>query len=507
VSALPADEERPPRLAWGMLKRSLLGSLAIVLLTAGGVSSALLLELKGSVDIFEENSVPIEGGVEQALAGVAPDKPRTIVLLGSDRRYEDKLQGKPVRSDTLILVRLDPDKGATAVMNIPRDLRVDIPGEGRMKINEAYARGGAKLTIRTLSRLLEIPIHHVVVVNFGGFKRAVNRLGCVYVDVDRRYFNSNKGVPVGQRYAAIDIPAGYQRLCGGDSLDFVRHRHSDNDFVRAARQQEYLRQAKDQIGISKLVSDRTQLLEIFGRYTSTDANLRGDRAVLRVLKLAFEASKNPIRKVRFRAEIDPTNIGFVVASRADVRRTVREFLAVRASGSAGAGPERSRPASRSARRSRSRRASRLPEGLVAARDEGQRRAVELAFGTKMPVYYPAVRLARGGYASRGTRAYTIRDRAGKPHAAYRMVLVADQATGQYYGVQGTSWMAPPLLDDPTEVRRSGGRELRIFRDGRRIRLVAWRTKRAVYWVSNTLTQDLTNAQMLGIARSLTRVGR
>ncbi len=59
---------------------------------------------------------------------------------------------------------------------------------------------------------------------------------------------------------------------------------------------------------------------------------------------------------------------------------------------------------------------------------------------------------------------------------------------------------------PTYTRRYDGRELEFFRDGDRTRLIAWRTDNAVYWVSNTLLQSLTNAQMLGIARSLTRVG-
>ncbi len=500
MSSFPQSEQ-PPRLAWGMLRRFVLGSLAVVLLSAGAVATGLLLEFKDSVDIFERSSTPLQGGVEQALTGVEPGKPQTIALLGSDRRYEDRVQGKPVRSDTIMLVRLDPDKGATAVMNVPRDLRAEIPGEGTMKINEAYARGGPKLTIRTLTRLLGIPIHHVVVVHFGGFRKAVNRLGCVFIDVDRRYFHSNDGLPPGQRYAEIDIPAGYQRLCGKDSLDFVRHRYTDNDFVRAARQQEYLRQAKDQIGISKLFSDRKRLLQIFGQYTETDANLRGDTQVLRVLKLAYEASKNPIREVRFRGEIKDFPFGsFVVASEEDVRRAAREFTSLRRS----QGPRRN-PERRSPRPRRPASSSDLPRGLVRAKEEGRARLLDLAFTARMPVYYPGVRLASGGYAQ-GSRTYTLRDRGGRRHRAYRVVLNAG-TDGQFYGVQGTTWKAPPLLDDPTQTVRAGGRTFQVYRDGPRIRVVAWRTRRAVYWVSNTLTYGLTNAQMLAIARSLTRVGR
>ena len=90
-------------------------------------------------------------------------------------------------------------------------------------------------------------------MNFGGFRGAVNRLGCVYVDVDRRYFNDNNPPRAAAASATrrSTSSAGYQRLCGQDALDYVRFRHLDNDFVRAARQQNFLGQAKDQIGVGQ----------------------------------------------------------------------------------------------------------------------------------------------------------------------------------------------------------------------------------------------------------------
>ncbi|CAB4346701.1 unannotated protein [freshwater metagenome] len=129
----------------------------------------------------------------------------------------------------------------------------------------------------------------------------------------------------------------------------------------------------------------------------------------------------------------------------------------------------------------------------------------------MPVYFPANRLASGSYSSGepdspATRAYKIRDRAKTVYAAYRMVLSTGEA-GQYYGVQGTTWKAPPILDTPSETTTMGGRDFELFYDGTRLRLVALRTPKGVYWVANTLSQTLTNPQMLAIARSLTPLGR
>ncbi len=87
-----------------------------------------------------------------------------------------------------------------------------MPGHGTRKINEAYHLGGPKLVIETVRELLGIDINHVINVNFGGFRRAIDRLGCVYIDVDRRYFNDNTGP--GPNYATIDLKPGYQKLCG-----------------------------------------------------------------------------------------------------------------------------------------------------------------------------------------------------------------------------------------------------------------------------------------------------
>ena len=89
-----------------------------------------------------------------------PGKPQTIMILGSDRRFADIKKNNPLlkrsnpaRSDTILLVRLDPDQEATAVLSIPRDLKVLIPGYGINKINAAYSLGGADLTAKTIKSL------------------------------------------------------------------------------------------------------------------------------------------------------------------------------------------------------------------------------------------------------------------------------------------------------------------------------------------------------------------
>ena len=91
-----------------------------------------------------------------------------------------------------------------------------------------------------------------------------------------------------------------------------------------------------------------------------------------------------------------------------------------------------------------------------------------------PFYFPTLRTSNAAYQGQEPRTYTIRDERGKKHDAYRLVL-AKGIVGEYYGIQGTTWRYPPILDDPHETIVRNGRKLMVYRDGKRVRLVAWRT--------------------------------
>ena len=101
------------------------------------------------------------------------------------------------------------------------------------------------MTLKTVGTGLQI--NHVVNVDFLGFAQAVNAIDCVYIDVDRHYYHSNVGLPAELQYDEINVQPGYQRLCGEDALDYARYRHTDTDIVRAARQQDFLREARQRV--------------------------------------------------------------------------------------------------------------------------------------------------------------------------------------------------------------------------------------------------------------------
>ena len=85
-----------------------------------------------------------------------------------------------------------------------------------------------------------------------------------------------------------------------------------------------------------------------------------------------------------------------------------------------------------------------------------------------------------------------------------MVVRRTDAVGEYYGIQGTTWKDPPILDNPSETRKVGGREFELFFDGDRSGWWPGRPRRPTYWVSNTLLQTLSKKQMMAIARSTKR---
>ena len=491
-----------PRPERGMLVRSALAAVLIVVLTTAASATAGLLRIDEILPDVENADVEI---ISRApVVASKPGKPQTILLLGSDKRWQDK-KDDLVRSDTMMLVRLDPKQQATTVLSIPRDLKTLVPGEGVMKINDAYGLGGPNLAVETIRTLTGLKIHHVVNVNFKGFRAAINLFDCFYVDVDRRYFHSNKGVPVGQRYDAIDIQPGYQKLCGIDALDYVRFRHADTDLVRAARQQDFLRAAKDQISTSRVIDDLEKLGKITAKATQTNKSLRTKKGFLRVAKLALQSADHPVRQLDFPASFAKETVGeqevdYVETNPAAVAEVVDRFLH-------GGGEEARRSLQRKSKKERRRRGSVREANLVPGRDaaielindEGRRATTKRA---GLPIRFPS-HLPPNARYDEPLRIYGLRSRDGTLHRAYRFVLVHNRIDGQFYGVQGTTWRDPPLLAHPSATRTVKGRRLELFRSGSRLRFVAWRTPRATYWISNTLNLKLTDAEMLALAANLT----
>ncbi len=507
------DPEAPPKPKRYWL-RFTLASILIVAVSAAATATAVLLYLDSIAQALSHNNV-YSNKLKGYLQTVDGGEPQNILILGSDKRAN--FDEDPGRSDTTMLLRLDPDRNAIAVMSVPRDLKVEIPGYGTGKFNEAYAYGGPKLTLQTVKQLTGLPINHVVNVDFLGFVRAVYAIGCVYVDVDRRYFHSNEGVPASEQYAEINVQPGYQLLCGKKGLQYVRYRHTDTDLVRSARQQDFISAARQRVSIEDLVFDQSGLIDIFTKYTTSDINDK--ETMLQVLKL-FLASRNAaIKEVHFPAELGPS---FVYTTPEAVNEAVNLFLGIEASGGSRGSLEDGEEDDGGKKGKKAKAKSEKPhidkpkppgsDGLVPAREAGELEAKSAArkVGSGFPVFYPS-RLPSGAYYAESNsfehvqdpRVYHLKDTDDEGHAAYRMVAVLELDDGtHYFGIQGIQgWSDPPILNNPSLTKTIHGREYDIYVDGDRVKMIAWHRGDNSYWVSNDLLQTLTNDQMVGMARS------
>lgn len=511
----PAGDHEPapkPKRYWW---RFTAGSLVIVTAVAAATAASILLYVGSIADALSHNNV-LKNKVQRVLAQTTGGEPQNILIIGSDKRASEPED--PGRSDTTILLRLDPDNDAIALMSIPRDLQVEIPGGGTDKFSAAYAYGGPKLTLQVVKELTGLPINHVVNVDYLGFVRAVYAIGCVYVDIDRRYYHSN--AESSEEYAEINVQPGYQLMCGKRALEYVRYRHTDTDLVRAARQQDFLSAARQRVPIKDLVLGSNELIDVFTQYTTSD--ISDTKAMLEVLELFIASRGASIHEVDFPAELGPS---YVYASREVIEGAVDKFLGIEASG----GPRgsldkveaRSSAKRKGGGKKKAKKAKPKPkvkakppgsDGLTAAGEAGELEAKSVARKVNhgFPVFYPSRLPPGAAYEESNSylhvqdpRVYHFKDTDGDRHGAYRMVITLDLPDGtHYFGVQGIQgWSDPPILSGPSIDQEIRGREYEIFLDGDRIKLIAWHRGDNTYWVSNSLLRVLTNDQMVGMARS------
>lgn len=235
--------------------------------------------------------------VVDAQAAVDPDipgEPVNILLIGSDKRAGEEGAGDPGRADSLILLRMDGDRGFISMLSFPRDLYVDIPGEGRNKVNSAFSSGGPAKTIETVKRLTGQPINYFVNIDFDGFVKLVDQVGGVYLDVDRTYFHKNVPGDGIDDYEEIDLKPGYQRMNGKDALDYVRYRHTDSDFARIARQQAFLSELKRQTNRFGNLPEIPAYASIFADNIVT--NVRSVPRLLGIMQQAITTDKDRIAR-------------------------------------------------------------------------------------------------------------------------------------------------------------------------------------------------------------------
>jgi LCP family protein required for cell wall assembly len=187
--------------------------------------------------------------------GLLVSKPTQILLLGTDGDSTARRAGFR-RSDTIMLMRTDPDRKRIAYLSIPRDLRVTIPGVGERKINSAFQIGGAPLALRTVARLTGLEVNHLAIVDFDDFKGVIDALGGITVNVPKRIVSNNFDCPYDaqrcQTWEGWRFGKGDQKMDGRRALIYSRIRQnrldpSDTDLTRNSRQQQVLDGIADKV--------------------------------------------------------------------------------------------------------------------------------------------------------------------------------------------------------------------------------------------------------------------
>jgi LCP family protein required for cell wall assembly len=508
------DDERPPSLARGMWLRFVLA--AVLIIGLSGVATATVA-LNKATSIAEElfptlNQIKTPKNLVAPLTGGS----QTFLILGSDRRSGSKNSLERTaapRSDTILLVRFDPSQGQTSVLSIPRDLMVNIrTPSGQLyvneKINAAYTiggtghgnDGGSVLALETIEREvfpeLKGKINGIIDVNFAGFIKVVDALGCAYVNVDHRYLG---GGPLGEDFSAINLQPGYQKLCYNNALSYVRFRHFDSDLVRVARQQDFLRDLREQV--SPEIGSIDRIAKAVGHAIRTNFKASAGQLILLSKLIAFSQSK-PLRQVKFRyASANATGPGggsFVTSTPTLEKETLADFLH---------GTERvhlpaSHAASHSSKKGKhhhhSTSSATSPAAINLVPTTGESEAVTASLHIPFAgVLYPT--LQTGSARQLEVRPYALRNFQKKIHFAY-VVVWQTNTIGGYYDFEGTDWLSPPLFNH-SHTSTIGGRDFKLVNDGAHIHVIGWRSGKALYWLTNSLLEELSNSQMLAIAKS------
>ncbi len=234
----------------------------------------ITITLPTAVPIYDSPVVSTLPKPTQAPLFTQPAGTINILLLGSDKRPGEKI----ARTDTLILVAIDPEKPTVNLISFPRDLYVWIPTHGYERINSAYVYGvlnhypgdGMALVKATFLYNFGIPVHYAALMDFKGFKAMIDAVGGIDVLVDAPLYDSypDEDEPTGWAHLALD--PGIHHMDGSLALKYVRSRKTTSDFDRARRQQQVLRALYEQVTGPQFYKNLPAAWEAAQQYLETD---------------------------------------------------------------------------------------------------------------------------------------------------------------------------------------------------------------------------------------------
>ncbi len=243
-----------------------------------------------------------------------------ILLLGVDDGDSEAEESEPKRTDAILLLSFEPQKNEVALLSIPRDTKVILPGHRDPdKINAAYAYGGVVMAKQTVANLLKVPVHYYALANWRGFIDCVNLIGGVDIYVEKDMYYEDPYADL-----LINIKHGYQHMDGKMAGEYVRFREDElGDIGRVQRQQKFLKAAAEQIFSIQNLPKISSLMTTLDKYVETDLN------TLTLLKAANSFKFFGDDKIRsgmlYGQFDDTTGISYWDTDRESVRRSLDEL--------------------------------------------------------------------------------------------------------------------------------------------------------------------------------------
>ena len=217
---------------------------------------------------FASNSLtekPVEKKQSEELL-TAKDK-ATIMIMGVDERDDDV-----GRSDTLMIASIDPKTNQASLLSVPRDTRVKIKGHGFDKVNAAYAYGKERLSQDTVENLLGVNIDHYIIINTKSFKKIIDAIGGIDIDVPKRMHYEDPWDDDGG--LIIDFQPGMQHMDGAKAVTYVRYRDEEGDLGRIRRQQDFVRACMEKIVSPAIIPKLPSVIKEVMGSIETDLSFR-----------------------------------------------------------------------------------------------------------------------------------------------------------------------------------------------------------------------------------------
>lgn len=504
--------------------RGVLLVFAAVVVAAGVVAGASYWWLSCKVQGAQIDDPAVESVLSSTPTSEIPSPTgRDILLMGLDRQPTN--QGEAIRSDSMMLVHVDPEENYLSILSLPRDLRVEVPGSGTQKLNWAYSHGGAALSIQTVKNLTGVNITDYVEIDFQAFSDLTDEIGGVYIDVDKHYFNPDP------KFELIDLQPGYQLVKGSDALDYVRYRIDGNlDFGRMDRQQRFLTALREQamgwdltFKLPGVVSALLDNVGISGLTTNDFISMAywavTDLDGSRIRQVTLNNCTNQV--------ID--GVWYVVPADGALEEAVHDFMTPPTAsastttvatepttGTTEPGTESTDEGTETTEEETDDEttSSTAEEGMEVITDPdeiaGSERWHDVAsiapFQVLAPGYLPEDYDLVDQYPPEGFSSYDIvvGDEVEKAMKFVYQRTHNGEPIDQYLGIMETTWLEAPAASPGREVEVNGT-VYTVVGTSQSIDHVWWIKNGVLYWVSNTLSYLLHSSELLKVAESMIEI--